>query len=52
MPGHKVYLQSGGEVRVELTCSYCELVLRDPVQTSETGMRICKDCVDEAKKDV
>ena len=50
MPGYKLFLLSGGEVCDELTCSYCKLVLKDPVQTSETGLRLCEDCVDKAQK--
>ena len=50
MPGHKVYLQDGGEIREGLTCSYCKLVLKDPVQTTETGLRLCRECFGEAGK--
>ena len=49
MPGLKLYLQEGGEVRDELTCSYYNLVLRDPVQTSESGLRFCKECFSKAQ---
>ena len=49
MPGLKLHLQEGGEVRDELTCSYCKLVLRDPVQTSESGLRFCKECFSKAQ---
>ena len=44
MPGYKVFLQDGGDIREELTCSYCKLVLKDPVQTSESGQRFCWEC--------
>ena len=27
-------------------CTYCSLLLKDPVQTSETGKRYCKECFD------
>ena len=50
MPGHKVFLQDGGEMREGLTCSYCKLLLKDPVQTSESGLRLCKGCFEEASK--
>ena len=50
MPGHKVFLQDDGEIREGLTCFYCKLVLKDPVQTTETGLRLCKECFEEARK--
>jgi len=50
MPGHKLTAQDGKEVCDELTCSYFKLVLRDPVQTSESGLRFCKECFDKAQR--
>ena len=50
MPGYKVYLQDGGEIREGLTCSYCKLLLKDPVQTSEIGQRLCRECFNKANK--
>ena len=50
MPGYKVFLQDGGDIREGLTCSYCKLVLKDPVQTSESGQRLCRECYDKATK--
>ena len=50
MPGYKVFLQDGGDIREGLTCSYCKLVLKDPVQTSESGQRLCRECFDKATK--
>ena len=50
MPGYKVYLQDGGEIREGLTCCYCRLLLKDPVQTSESGLRLCKECYEKASK--
>ena len=50
MPGYKVYLQDGGEIREGLTCSYCKLLLKDPVQTSESGLRLCRGCYEIANK--
>ena len=50
MPGYKVFLEDGGEIREGLTCSYCKLVLKDPVQTSESGLRLCRGCFEAAKK--
>ena len=47
MPGYKVVVQDG-EIREELTCSYCKLLLKDPVQTSESGLRLCRECYDTA----
>ena len=50
MPGYKVFLQDGGDIREGLTCSYCKLVLKDAVQTSESGQRLCRECFDKATK--
>jgi len=44
MPGYKLYLQGGGKIHEGLKCSFCLLVLKDPIQTSETGQRYCKEC--------
>ena len=35
-------------VREGLLCYYCRLILKDPIQTSETGQRFCKECFKEA----
>ena len=48
MPGYKVYLQKNDEIREGIKCTYCRLVLRDPIQTSETGQRYCKECFTDA----
>ena len=50
MQGHKVFLEDGGEICEKLTCFYCKLVLKDPVQTSESGLRLCRGCFEKAKK--
>ena len=50
MPGYKVFLQNGEEIREGLKCSYCKLTLKDPVQTSEIGQRLCRECFDKAIK--
>ena len=50
MPGYKVFLQDSGGIHEGFTCSYCKLLLKDPVQTSETGQRLCKECFEEASK--
>ena len=50
MPGYKVFLQDDGEIREGLTCCYCRLVLKDPVQTSESGLRFCKECYSKAPR--
>lgn len=48
MPGYKIYVQeNGGEIREGLKCFFCKLLLKDPVQSSETGQRYCKDCFSE-----
>ena len=49
MPGYKLSLQGKGEVHEGLKCSYCRLVLKDPIQTSETGQRYCKECYEDAR---
>jgi len=48
MPGYKVFLEDDGEICEGLACSYCKLVLKDPVQTSESGLRLCQDCCETA----
>ena len=50
MPGYKVFLQDDRGIHEGLTCSYCKLVLKDPVQTSETGQRLCRECFNKATK--
>ena len=50
MPGYKVFLEDNGDVRKGLKCSYCNLLLNDPVQTSESGLRFCRECFKDAKK--
>ena len=50
MPGYKVFLEDGGEIREGLTCAYCKLVLKDPVQTSESGLRLCRGCFEKANR--
>jgi len=50
MPGYRVFLKDGGEIREGIACCYCKLVLKDPVQTSETGQRFCKECYEKATK--
>ena len=48
MPGYKVCLINDDAFREGLKCSFCSLLLRDPIQTSETGQRYCKECYKEA----
>jgi len=48
MPGYKIFLQDGRTLREALKCSHCQLVLRDPIQTTETGVRFCRECYNEA----
>ena len=50
MPGYKPYLQNNEELREGVKCSYCRLILRDPVQTAESGQRYCRECFKEAVK--
>ena len=50
MPGHRVFLQDGGEISEGLTCSYCKLLLKDPVQTSKRALRLCRECFKPAIK--
>ena len=45
-----MFLEDGEEIHEGLTCSYCKLVLKDPVQTSESGLRLCRGCFEDAKK--
>ena len=48
MPGYKlVFLQ---EILKTFLCAYCKLVMRDPVQTSKTGIRFCKECYNKAPR--
>ena len=39
-----------GEIYEGLKCSYCELLLKDPVQTTESGLRLCRTCFEGATK--
>ena len=50
MPGYRAYPQDGGDVCDDLTCCYCKLMLRDPVQTTVTGHRLCRDCFNAAQR--
>ena len=49
MSGYRVILQDGGAIWEGLICSYCKLVLKNPMQTTESGLRFCKECFDEAR---
>ena len=48
MPGYKLHLQNSEEPREGVKCSYCRLILKDPVQTAESGQRYCRECYKEA----
>ena len=50
MSGHVVHLQDDQKVPEELKCTYCKLVLNDPVETSESGLRFCKECYHKTDK--
>ena len=45
-----MYLQDGRDIHEKLKCSYCKLLLKDPVQTSESGLRFCRECFSKAIK--
>ena len=44
IPGCKIFLQDARKIPEELICPHCNLVLNDPVQTTETGLRFCREC--------
>lgn len=46
MPGYNIRMQNG-EMREGLRCFLCKLLLKDPVQASETGERYCTECFKE-----
>ena len=46
MPGYNIRMQHGG-IREGLRCFLCKLLLKDPVQASETGERYCTECFKE-----
>ena len=52
MPGYKIHLQKSSEIREGIKCTYCRLVLRDPIQTRETGQRYCRECFTDAIRSV
>ena len=50
MSGHNVKLFNDARIPVELQCSYCELLLKDPTRIRRGEMRImryCKECADK-----
>ena len=48
MPGYKLRLQKNEEPSEGIKCSYCRLIMRDPIQTAESGQRYCRECFKEA----
>ena len=48
MPGYKLRLQNNEEPSEGIKCSYCRLIMRDPIQTTESGQRYCRECFKEA----
>ena len=50
MSGHVIHLQDDQTLPNELKCAYCELVLNDPMETSESELRFCAKCHDKASK--
>ena len=50
MPGYDIPLQDGVVLIDRLKCHHCQLVMKDPVQTKETGLIFCRECFDEALK--
>ena len=51
MPGYDVFpLQAGRMILERLKCRHCRLVMKDPVQTKETGLLYCRECFSEVVK--
>ena len=50
MSGHVIYPQDDQQLAEELTCTYCQLVLNEPVEASESELRFCDSCFDKAVK--
>ena len=51
MPGYEIFpLQDDTEIPKIFICPHCHLVMRDPVQTKVSGVRICRGCLGEALK--
>ena len=48
MPGYKLRLRNNEEPNEGIKCSYCRLIMRDPIQTAESGQRYCRECFKEA----
>ena len=47
MPGYNLPLQDGVVIQDRLKCLHCQLIMKDPVQTRETGLLYCRECFDE-----
>ena len=51
MPGYDILpLQDGATIQERLKCCHCRLVMRDPVQTKQTGLLYCRECFSEVVK--
>lgn len=50
MAGYVFPLQDGVVLHDRLKCYHCQLVMKDPVQTKETGLIFCRECFYEALK--
>ena len=50
MSGYKLLMFLQEPVRTTFQCAYCKLVMRDPVQTSKTGIRFCKECYNKVPR--
>ena len=50
MPGHVIHPQDDQKVPQDLLCTFCGLVLNEPVETSETGLTLCAGCFDNDVK--
>ena len=49
MPGYNVKLFNDARIPVELQCSYCKLLLKDPTRIIRGEMQLtyCKECADK-----
>ena len=51
LQGYEIFpLQDSRAIPERLICPYCQLVMRDPVQTEASGIIMCRGCLGEALK--
>ena len=51
MPGYDAFpLQDGVVLHERLKCYHCQLIIKDPVQTKESGLIFCRECFNETLK--